>query len=78
MLTKTTDGTGNGQYGKGLKELNTIDAIAGLLQGYYLGNEERTQCAMDSIGNKWKFYLKVRKNLPTSDLTKRMTRLTHV
>lgn len=52
-------GTGDGQKGKGLNQNNVIDAIADLMQGNYLAGEERTQCAMDTLNNKWKFWLKV-------------------
>lgn len=56
------DNQGDGQFGKGLNEHKIIDSVAALLKGQYLSNEERQQCAMDTFQNKWKFYVKVRRN----------------
>lgn len=51
-------GGGDGQKGAGLTEKDVIGAVANLLKGNYMADEERTQCAMDTLGNKWKFLLK--------------------
>ncbi|KAH6645376.1 hypothetical protein BKA67DRAFT_669528, partial [Truncatella angustata] len=52
------NGQGDGHYGQGLNQYDILSSVAPLLKGHYLSNEDRTQCAMDTYQNKWRFYVK--------------------
>lgn len=69
------DEQGNGHFGQGLNEHKIIDSVSALLKGSYLGSEERQQCAMDTYNNKWKFYVKVRRD---SSVTNKPRILTNI
>ncbi|KAI0129026.1 hypothetical protein BJ170DRAFT_357324 [Xylariales sp. AK1849] len=62
------NGAGDGHYGQGLNSKNVIGAVSDLMKGSYLSGEERTQCAMDTYQNKWRFQIK-NTDGKTNDLT---------